>query len=74
MLDIFKYYTPPTFLSFQSAAFQLKACIFNQNGNSVDPDQMVSSDASFCFCLISLHHGQQFFSHVRMGLPGLNKY
>ena len=27
-----------------------------------------------CFCFYSLLPSQQFFSHIRTGLPGLNQY
>ena len=47
MLNIFMNYTLPQFLSCLPSAFQLQECIFtNRVENSVDPDQMASSEAS----------------------------
>ena len=51
---------------------------------SVYPDQLASqkpadldlqfSKTRYIFCFDCLHPSQQFFSHVRTGLPGLNQY
>ena len=71
MLDILSYNTLSKFYSVNLHHFSLNIFNQKQSGNSVDPDQMASSDASCSGSTVFSKHYNSWFNSTRVKMLAL---